>query len=65
MGKQSKPATIAALSDSLVRQDAEEMYAETAKWKIWDMLWEILDRTDCQGDDKAKIAAIWQSTRNR
>lgn len=65
MGKQSKPATISAIVDLVTHDDAETLYAETPKWKIFDMLWELLERTDCEGDDKAKIAAIWQSTRKR
>jgi hypothetical protein len=65
MGKQTKPATIAALENSLTRQDAEELYAETPKHKLWDCLWIWMDRTDCADDPSAKIAAIWQMTRKR
>jgi trehalose-6-phosphate synthase len=61
MGKQTKPASIAALTDSLTRQDAEEMYGELSKRVLWDTLWNLVDRTGdhCHGDDKAIIASIW------
>jgi hypothetical protein len=61
MGKQTKPKTIAALTDSLTRQDAEEMYGDLSKRVLWDMLWNLIDKVGdhCNGDDKAIIASIW------
>ncbi len=67
MGKQTQPATIAALSDSLTRQDAEEMYAEIPKHRLWDVLWTFVDKTGdhCNGDNKAILASIWSLARTR
>ena len=66
MGKQTQPKTISGITThGLTRRDAIELYAETPKWKLFDALWEFMDRTDCAGDDAAKVAAIWQATRKR
>ena len=67
MGKQTTPLTIRGLEKGspIVWRDACELYDETPKWKLWDALWVFMDRTDCAGDDAAKVAAIWQQSRKR